>query len=232
MPMDELVAGPEVILSFESSGTTMSLKNLLARTFACVAIATGMFLAPTSFAQAADAKYVTVEPAQPSDTTGKIEVLEFFAYTCPHCNAIEPMVEKWSKTLPDNVVLRRVPVAFNASMADLQRLYFSLEAMNRLDLHPEVFKALHPERQRISDAKALTAWAVSKGVDRKAVEDVFNSFGIKSKVMRADELAKLYKIEGTPSIAVGGKYVTSPTMTNSYEATIEEAQKLVEMVSK
>ncbi|NGM86190.1 thiol:disulfide interchange protein DsbA/DsbL [Parapusillimonas sp. SGNA-6] len=210
----------------------MSLKNLLARTFACVAIATGMLLAPTSFAQAADAKYVTVEPAQPSDTTGKIEVLEFFAYTCPHCNAIEPMVEKWSKTLPDNVVLRRVPVAFNASMADLQRLYFSLEAMNRLDLHPEVFKALHVERKRIYDAKAITDWVVSKGVDRKAFEDVFNSFGIKSKLMRADELAKLYKIEGTPSIAVGGKYVTSPTMTNSYEATIEEAQKLVEMVNK
>jgi thiol:disulfide interchange protein DsbA len=210
----------------------MSLKNLIIRSFAFAAIATGMLFAPVSIAQAADAKYVTVEPAQPSDTTGKIEVLEFFAYTCPHCYAIEPMVEKWAKTLPPNVVLRPVPVAFNASMADLQRLYYSLEALNRLDLHPEVFKALHVERQRIYDAKAITDWVVSKGVDRKAFEDVFNSFGIKSKLTRADELAKLYKIEGTPSIAVGGKYVTSPTMTNSYEGTIAEAQKLVEMVNK
>lgn len=210
----------------------MSLKNLIARSFAFAAIATGMLFAPVSIAQAADAKYVTIEPAQPSDTTGKIEVLEFFAYTCPHCYAIEPMVEKWAKTLPPNVVLRPVPVAFNASMADLQRLYYSLEALNRLDLHPEVFKALHVERQRIYDAKAITDWVVGKGVDRKAFEDVFNSFGIKSKLTRADELAKLYKIEGTPSIAVGGKYVTSPTMTNSYEGTIAEAQKLVEMVNK
>jgi thiol:disulfide interchange protein DsbA len=210
----------------------MSLKNLIARSFAFAAIATGMLFAPVSIAQAADAKYVTIEPAQPSDTTGKIEVLEFFAYTCPHCYAIEPMVEKWAKTLPPNVVLRPIPVAFNAGMADLQRLYFSLEALNRLDLHPEVFKALHVERQRIYDAKAITDWVVGKGVDRKAFEDVFNSFGIKSKLTRADELAKLYKIEGTPSIAVGGKYVTSPTMTNSYEGTIAEAQKLVEMVNK
>lgn len=210
----------------------MSLKNLLVRTFALVAIATGTLFASASFAQATDGQYVTVEPAQPSDTTGKIEVLEFFAYTCPHCHAIEPLLENWSKTLPDNVVLRRIPVAFNANMADLQRLYFSLEALNRLDLHPEVFKALHEERKRIYDAKAITDWAVSKGVDRKAFEDVFNSFGIKSKLMRADELAKIYNIEGTPSIAVGGKYVTSPTMTNSYEATIAQAQKLVEMVNK
>ncbi|HUG57921.1 MAG TPA: thiol:disulfide interchange protein DsbA/DsbL, partial [Candidimonas sp.] len=173
-----------------------------------------------------------IEPAQPSDTSGKIEVLEFFAYTCSHCNAMEPMVEAWAKTLPENVVLKQVPVAFNASMADLQKLYYSLESLNRLDLHPAVFKAIHDEKKRIYDAKAITDWVVSKGVDRKAFEDVFNSFGINSKVMRADELAKVYKIEGTPSIAVGGQYVTSPSMTNSYEGAIAQAQKLVDMVSK
>lgn len=209
----------------------MSLKNLLLRAATILAIGSGSFLLPLSQAQAADA-YVKVEPAQPSDTTGKIEVLEFFAYSCPHCNTIEPMVEKWAKTLPENVVLKPVPVAFNASMADLQKLYYSLESLNRLDLHPAVFKAIHTERKRIYDAKAIIDWVADQGVDRKAFEEVFNSFGVKSKIMRADELAKAYKIEGTPSIAVGGKYVTSPTMTNSYEATIAEAQRLVEMVNK
>lgn len=209
----------------------MSLKNLLLRAATILAIGSGSFLLPLSQAQAADA-YVKVEPAQPSDTTGKIEVLEFFAYSCPHCNTIEPMVQKWAKTLPENVVLKPVPVAFNASMADLQKLYYSLESLNRLDLHPAVFKAIHTERKRIYDAKAIIDWVADQGVDRKAFEEVFNSFGVKSKIMRADELAKAYKIEGTPSIAVGGKYVTSPTMTNSYEATITEAQRLVEMVNK
>ena|SRR5690554_2263319 len=209
----------------------MSLKNLLVRSLAIAAVSAGALFAPLGVAQAAE-NYVTVEPPQPSDTTGKIEVLEFFAYTCPHCNTIEPMVQKWAKTLPDNVVLKPVPVAFNASMADLQRLYYSLEALDRLDLHAEVFTAIHKERKRIYEADAIADWAASKGVDKQAFVDVFNSFGITSKVSRANELAKLYKIEGTPSIAVGGKYVTSPTMTNSYEATIEEAQRLVEEVSR
>lgn len=208
----------------------MSLKNLLLRTFAMIAVSAGALFVPASGAYAAE-RYVTVEPAQPSDTTGKIEVLEFFAYTCPHCNTIEPMVQKWAKTLPDNVVFKPVPVAFNASMADLQKLYYSLESLNRLDLHDDVFKAIHEERKRIYDAKAIIDWAADQGVDRKAFEDVFNSFGVQSKVRRADELAKAYGIDGTPSIAVGGKYVTSPTLTNSYEATIAEAQRLVEKVS-
>lgn len=209
----------------------MSLKNLLLRTFAIAALSVGATFAPLSGAQAAE-RYITIEPAQPSDTTGKIEVLEFFAYTCPHCNTIEPMVQSWAKTLPDNVVLKPIPVAFNASMADLQKLYYSLESLGRLDLHDDVFKAIHTERKRIYDAKAIIDWVAEQGVDRKAFEDVFNSFGVNSKVMRADELAKLYAIDGTPSIAVGGKYVTSPTLTNSYEGTIAEAQRLVELVNK
>ncbi|WP_353151318.1 thiol:disulfide interchange protein DsbA/DsbL [Pollutimonas bauzanensis] len=210
----------------------MLLKNLLLRTFSVIAIGSGILFAPVGHAQATKGQYVTIEPAQPSDTTGKTEVLEFFAYSCSHCNAIEPMLEAWAKTLPENVVMKPVPVAFNASMADLQKLYYSLESLNRLDLHPAVFKAIHQENKRIYDAKAITDWVVSQGVDRKAFEEVFNSFGVKSKVMRADELAKLYKIEGTPSIAVGGQYVTSPSMANSYEGAIAQAQKLVEMVAK
>lgn len=209
----------------------MSLKNLLFRTFAIAALSAGAFFAPLSGAQAAE-RYVTVEPAQPSDTTGKIEVLEFFAYSCPHCNSIEPMVQNWAKTLPDNVVLKPVPVAFNASMADMQKLYYSLESLGRLDLHSAVFKAIHAERKRIYDAEAITDWVVDQGVDRKAFEDVFNSFGVTSKVARANELAKLYSIDGTPSIAVGGRYVTSPTLTNSYEGTIAEAQRLLEQINK
>ncbi|HEY9459408.1 MAG TPA: thiol:disulfide interchange protein DsbA/DsbL [Paralcaligenes sp.] len=211
----------------------MSLNKLFLRAFAVIAIGSGALFMPAVQAIAASAgPYTTVSPAQPSDTQGKIEVLEFFAYTCPHCNAIEPLVEKWTKTLPANVVFRPVPVAFNASMADLQKLYYSLEAMGRLDLHPAVFKAIHEEHKQIFDAKAIIDWVAAQGVDRDQFKAVFNSFGINSKVARANELAKNYKIEGTPSLAIGGEYVTSPSETKSYAGTIEEAQKLLEMVAK
>jgi thiol:disulfide interchange protein DsbA len=117
-------------------------------------------------------------------------------------------------------------------MVDLQKLYYSLESMGRLDLHPAVFKAIHEEHKRIFDAKSIADWVATKGVDRAQFVAVFNSFGINSKVMRANDLAKNYNIEGTPSLAVGGKYVTSPSETKSYQGTIDEAQTLLEMVTK
>lgn len=207
----------------------MSLFTLFRR--AAVIAAVG-FSALLPFSAAHADRYLTLTPPQPSDTTGKIEVLEFFAYTCPHCHTMEPMVQNWAKTLPDNVVLKHVPVAFNASMADLQKLYYSLESLNRLDLHDKVFDTIHTQRKRIYTADAIADWAQTQGIDRKAFLDVFNSFGVQSKVARANELAKAYKIEGTPSLAVGGKYVTSPSMAGSYEGTISEAQKLVDMLNK
>jgi len=212
----------------------MSLKNSFIRILTVIAFSSGTaFFAMAAHAQApASNQHVVIEPAQPSDTPNKIEVLEFFAYTCPHCYAIEPLIEKWTPTLPENVVFRPVPVAFNASMADLQKLYYSLESLGRLDLHPAVFKAIHDQRQRIYNAKAISDWVAGQGVDRAKFDGVFNSFGITTKVMRANELAKNYKIEGTPSLAIAGKYVTSPTLTQSYEATIAEAQRLVELVTK
>jgi thiol:disulfide interchange protein DsbA len=203
------------------------MKNLLSRTLSGIALAGAVLFSSASWAAE---PYITINPAQPSDTPNKIEVLEFFAYTCPHCAAIEPMVEKWAKTLPPDVVLQPVPVAFNASMADLQKLYYTLEAMNRLDLHPAVFKAIHDEQQRLFKADAIFDWVAKQGVDRAAFEDAFNSFGINAKVMHANELAKTYRVEGTPSLAVGGKYVTSPSMVGTYEGAIEEADKLLKQV--
>lgn len=207
----------------------MLLKKILLRAAAIFALGAGVMLMPAAHAQNG---YVTVTPAQPSDTTGKIEVLEFFAYSCIHCKTLEPIMQAWKKTLPQDVVVRSVPVAFNASMADLQKLYYSLEALNRLDLHPAAFKAIHEERKRIFTAKAITDWAVEQGVDRKAFEDVFNSFGTQSKINRANELARAYDIDGTPSVAVGGKYLTSPSLAGGYQQTVTQADKLIEMARK
>lgn len=207
----------------------MSLKPLLLRTFAVASLAAGLAFAPAGQAQVNET-YVTIEPAQPSDTTGKIEVLEFFAYTCPHCYTMEPMTAKWAQTLPENVAFKRVPVAFNAGMADLQKFYYSLEALDRLDLHEKFFHALHRERKRIYDFKAMSKWVEEQGVAPADFEAAFTSFGINNKVARANELAKNYNIEGTPSLAIGGRYVTSPSMTGTYENAIVEAQKRLDAV--
>lgn len=206
----------------------MQLNSLIGRTLALFSLAFGMFFMSFVPAQAqSEGRYQTLQSTQPSETTGNIEVLEFFAYTCPHCKAMEPMIEKWSTTLTGDVTLQRVPVAFNANMTDLQKLYYTLENLERLDLHPEVFKAIHDERKKLFTESEIIDWAEEQGLDRQHFADVFGSFGIQSRVARANDLANIYQIESTPSIAVGGRYVTSPGMTNSYEATLEEADRLI-----
>ncbi|HEU0230260.1 MAG TPA: DsbA family protein, partial [Burkholderiaceae bacterium] len=104
--------------------------------------------------------------------------------------------------------------------------------IGRTDLHDKVFAAIHEENKPIYDEKAILDWIATQGVDRAKFKAVFDSFGVQTKVTRANELAKNYKIDGTPSFAVDGKYVTSPAMTNGYESSIEETQRLVDMVRK
>lgn len=171
-------------------------------------------------------RYVNVNPPQPTEP-GKIEVLEFFAYTCPHCAVLEPLVSEWKKTLPSNVAFSSVPVAFNQAMKPFQYFYYALEAVDRLDLHPKFFVALHQEKKRLFTRDAMINWAVEQGVDRAKFTAAMDSFGVKSKATRADQLAKGYAIQGTPSIAVNGRYVTSPSEAGGYQESLDVATELI-----
>lgn len=201
--------------------------SMLTRLVAAAALAAATLFAPAAQAQGAQ-QYVPVNPPLPSDTPGKIEVLEFFAYTCPHCATMEPMVEAWAKTKPDDVVLKQVPMAFNASMKPLQQLYYTLQTLNRPDLHAKVFNAMHVERKRLFDKKAMGDWAAEQGVDRAQFDSVFDSFSVQTQVQRADQLTEEYHIDGTPTFAVGGKFITSPSLAgNSYEGALQEVDRLI-----
>ncbi|HLS42802.1 MAG TPA: thiol:disulfide interchange protein DsbA/DsbL [Paenalcaligenes sp.] len=209
----------------------MSTKNRIFKLAAGTAIALSAVFSPLSMAanNSGNQGYVTLNQALPSDTANKIEAIEFFAYSCPHCANADPIVERWAQELPENVAFKRVPVAFNSGMADLQRMYYTLEAMGRLDLHEKVFHALHQERKRIFDAKALTKWAADQGLDEAQFQATFNSFGVNAQVAKANDLAKAYNIDATPMMAIGGKYVTSPAMTNGIIEMMQQADQLVKM---
>jgi thiol:disulfide interchange protein DsbA len=200
------------------------------RLLAAVAVLSSLLFAPVSNAQSATKQYVDVNPPQASDSPGKIEILEFFAYTCPHCAAMEPMVEKWVTTAPKDVVLKQVPVAFNASMKPLQQLYYTLLAMNRMDLHPKVFNAIHVEHIRLFDEPAMVQWAQQQGVDPVKFKAVFDSFTVETEVQRANQLTEGYNVEGTPSYSVAGRFLTSPVLAgNSYEGALQEVDRLIPM---
>ena len=174
-------------------------------------------------------KYLELSPAQPTEP-GKIEVQEFFSYACSHCAVIEPMLQKWMKTVPADVVVKHVPVAFNASMKPLQRLYYTLEAMGRLDLHMKVFDAIHEQKKRLFSKAEITTWIVSQGVDRAKFEAAFESFGVSSKAGRADQLVTAYRVQGTPTMSVAGRFVTSPSEAGGYQETIDVANSLINQV--
>jgi len=205
-------------------------RALLVRTLGVLMAVTALFFSAPGLTQgmpaAAKAKYLEVSPPQPTEP-GKTEVIEFFSYECSHCAVLEPLLEKWIKKVPTDVVVKRVPVAFNASMKPLQQLFYSLEALDRLDLHGKIFNAIHEEKKRLFTKPEIVAWVAAQGVDRAKFESVYDSFGVVSKSRRADQLVGAYKVQGTPSMAVGGRFLTSPSEAGGYQETIDVTDILI-----
>ncbi|MBN9476540.1 MAG: disulfide bond formation protein DsbA [Bordetella sp. SCN 67-23] len=200
--------------------------------FASLALAAGFVAALPGTAQAQQPRegteYIRLQQPQATDSPGKVEVTEFFWYSCPHCNALEPSLESWIKKLPADVVVRRVPVRFNAGMEPQQRLYYTLEALGKVDqLHRMVFTAIHEQRQPLNTANRIFDWAEKQGLDRAQFTAAYNSFGVQSKVQRATKLAEAYKIDGVPTLAINGRYLTSPSLTGSNLGALQVADFLI-----
>ena len=159
--------------------------------------------------------YRTLEQAQQT-APGKVEVTEFFWYSCPHCNAFEPDLEAWVKKQGDKIHFKRVPVAFRESFIPQQKLYYALEAMGKLDqLHQKVFRAITADRQRLDTDAEITDFVTKQGVDRKKFLDLYNSFAVQTKVRQAAQLQGAYKVDGVPLMAVGGRSLTSPSIVGA-----------------
>ena len=160
--------------------------------------------------------YRTLEKPQQTDSGKKVEVTEFFWYSCPHCSALEPDLVAWVKKQGDNIVFKRVPVAFRDSMVPQQKLYYTLEAMGKLDeLHAKVFNVIHVQRKRTDTDAEIADFVAKNGVDKQKFLEVYNSFGVQSKVKRAAQMAQAYQIDGVPLLAIDGRYLTSPSIVSA-----------------
>ena len=189
-------------------------------------------LAQGPFKFVAGKDYMKLDRAVPTETeAGKIELIEFFWYSCPHCNAFEPTFGQWVKSAPKDVVVRRIPVAFRDDFAPQQRLYFALEAMGLLEkLHVKVFQALHVEKLTLNTDATILAWVEKQGVDKNKFADTAKSFGVASKLKRAVQLQNDFKIEGVPSLGVAGKFYTDGTLAGSMERALQVAESLLGQV--
>lgn len=164
---------------------------------------------------------------------GKIEVIEFFWYDCPHCNAFEPTLEAWVKRAPKDVHVRRVPVGFRDDFVPLQRLFYTLEALDLLDkLHARVFAAIHAEKALNKGAKGpeIAEWVARQGVDKARFMEQYNSFTVATKASRATQLQNAYKVEGVPALGVAGRFYTDGTLSKNMPRALQIVDYLVSEV--
>jgi len=174
-------------------------------------------------------EYLTLDKRVPTEAgEGKIEVIEFFWYSCPHCNAFEPRFASWLKAVPKDVVVKRVPVRFRDDFEAQQRAFYVFEALNMVDaMHGKLFHAIHTERQNLTTAAALSAWADKNGIPAGKFTETFNSFGVATKARRATQLQEAFKVQGVPALGVAGRFYTDGSLTGTMERALQVTEYLI-----
>jgi thiol:disulfide interchange protein DsbA len=164
--------------------------------------------------------YLRLKNPQAVDSGRNVEVLYFFSYGCPHCRDFDPELQPWLKQLPSDVEFKRVPVDFGREQwANLGKVLYTLEAIGaEKTLTSDVFIAVHDKKLPLWQDKTFFDWAASKGLDRKKVEDTYNSFGVNSKMNRARQLAKNYNVQSVPVVFVDGKFQLSAEKVGTHAA--------------
>jgi thiol:disulfide interchange protein DsbA len=173
-------------------------------------------------------EYKAVQPLAPVQApAGKIEVVEFFWYGCPHCAALEPLLPDWIARLPADVVFRKVHVPWQVKAH--QQLFFTLEAMGQAQaLQAAVFKALHVDRIKLDQPDAMADWIAQHGQDRRVFLETYRSFGVRTKMQAATQLAAAYRIDGVPAFGVGGRWLTAPSMVGSNQGALKVVDLLID----
>lgn len=179
------------------------------------------------------ANYTELKPAQSVESAGRVEVIEFFWYGCPHCYSLEPALDAWTKKLPADVEFKRVPAVLSANWEPHGRIYYTFEALGVLErLHRPFFDALHRDRLRIDNAEAMNQWLSKNGVDPKKFAETSRSFGVSSKVKRAAQLSVAYRLDGVPLLAVQGRYTVSAEQGGSQQGMLGITEYLIGLSRK
>lgn len=210
------------------AGPAAVATRILACCLALVCVA-----APTSAQEVRRARvnyeYRLIEP-QSVETAGKIEIIDFFWYGCPYCNELQPALEAWIRDKPSDVVLRRIPAILKDTWAPHARIYYTLEALGEVErLHQQVYRGYHVDKLYMSKPEVMADWAVKNGIDRQKWLDAYSSPEVDRKVQRAKDLTHLYNVQGTPSLVVDGRYLTSSNMVETVPGLIPVLNDLIRL---
>jgi len=164
-----------------------------------------------------------------SSAAGKIEVAEVFWYGCSHCYNLEPVLSDWVKKLPPDVSFVRIPVMWNPTNEIHGRIFYTAEALGRLDvINPAMFKAIHVENRPLTDEKAILAFFEENGVTAADFNKTFRSFAVESQLKRAKDLTVKYKVRGVPLLVVDGKYTTDGPQIRSHQDLLAVTEELIQ----
>jgi len=206
------VASTAAAASADSGAGDSSLERMAALP-ATASLPAGKWVAGTN--------YRPLAPAQPTDAEpGKVEVVEMFWYACPHCYALDPYLESWRKSLPAYVEFRRVPVTWGEAHRAHARLFYTLQALGKEEaLHAAVFNEIHENKNYLftmgderQTQAAQAAFATAHGIGAADFATAYGSFSVQTNLQKADDLVRRYRVDGVPTLIIGGKYVTDITM--------------------
>jgi thiol:disulfide interchange protein DsbA len=201
----------------------MSIRNSL------IALALVVLSVPALADVTTGTEYRAIDPPQHPESVGKIEVLEFFSYGCPHCNEFYPLISAWAAKLPKDVVFKRVATGLGrTAWTNLAKTYYALEATGDLKrLDAALFHAIHEERLPLFDEKSISEWVGKHGVDPVKFNTAFESFGVNTKLNQAEQMIENYKIDGVPALSVNGKYLV---LGNSFEQLLANTDGVIAKV--
>lgn len=173
--------------------------------------------------------YFPIEPAQPTASGDRIEVIEVFGYPCIHCAHAAPVITKWRETLPADVQFRLVPAVFGAVWEAYGRAFYTAETMGVLErTHDKLFEVVHGGTTQIRNLDDIAAFYAGYGVDKEAFLATMKSFAVDAKIAEAHRIVPLYGVEGTPTMIVAGKYrVVAPAGDGSFEKMLAVVDFLI-----
>ncbi len=204
----------------------MNYKTLLNATLlATLALFSGLLQAET-FREGVD--YEVLQQPGKVEIPGKIEVREFFSFSCPHCFRLEGFTSEWQPKQADDVNFIMTPAAMRKDWEPLAHAYYVAEALGKLDqIKPELFNAIHVKNEKIISQADLAGFFKRYEVSEDDFNKLFNSFSVRVKVRQASALAKTYRLRGVPALVVNGKYLVKSQSGRGFEDMLEVVDFLV-----
>ncbi len=191
---------------------------------------------PLAFAQSAPVEgrdFVKLPAPVPVPGGGKVDVIEFFWYGCPHCYAFEPALEGWVKKLPTDVGFRRIHVAFTSMHEGHAKIFYAAEQLGLVDrVHKLIFNAMHQQNMRFQREAEVLDFVKANGIDSVKFGEAMRSFGVATKVQQAKQLVDSYKVDGVPGLGIHGRWFTSPSLAGGPARALAVADQLIGLARK